>query len=197
MDKLGSVAELIQSARLNLAPMPPGFLEASLVGDRTRAEALLGVAIPSDWPDQPHWVRRRLEQLRAEPDLQPWLLRAMVVRRQARMIGHIGFHTRPGEKYLEELAPGGVEFGYTVFEKDRRRGYAREACVALMEWANRVHGVTRFVVSISPVNVASLELAHRLGFERIGFHIDEEDGPEDIFERRIDAEHSAESFGAA
>jgi RimJ/RimL family protein N-acetyltransferase len=187
MDRLSSVTDLIQTPRLDLAPMTRGFLEASLAGDRTRTEALLGVAIPSDWPDQSHWVRRRLEQLRVEPALQPWLLRAMVLRSERRMIGHIGFHARPGEEHLAELVPGGVEFGYTVFEKDRRRGYAREACEALMGWAHRTHGVTRFVVSISPVNVASLELARRLGFERIGFHLDEEDGPEDIFERRIDA----------
>ena len=109
----------------------------------------------------------------------------MLLRREQRMIGHIGFHTRPGERYLDDLAPGGVEFGYTVFEKDRRQGYAREACVALMAWAHRVHGVTRFVVSIGPGNVASLELARGLGFKWIGSHLDEEDGPEDIFGRSL------------
>jgi len=36
-------------------------------------------------------------------------------------------------------------------------------------------------------------LAHSLGFERS--HIDEEDGPEDIFERKLDGE-SPELFGA-
>ena len=107
------------------------------------------------------------------------------------MVGHIGFHTRPGEKYLEELAPGGVELGWTVFGRERRQGYAREAAEGLMEWARRFHGVTRFVVSISPANLASLELARRLGFKRIGSHIDEEDGPEDIFERRLGSEWSS------
>jgi RimJ/RimL family protein N-acetyltransferase len=110
----------------------------------------------------------------------------MVLHDEPRMIGHAGFHARPGEATLDELAPGGVELGYVVFERDRCRGYAREACVALMEWAHGAHGVTRFVVSISPDNVASLELARGLGFTRIGSHIDEEDGPEDIFERRIE-----------
>lgn len=101
------------------------------------------------------------------------------------MVGHIGFHSRPGEKYLDELTPGGVEFGYTVFEKWRRRGYASEASESLMDWAHRLHGVTRFVVSISPTNLPSLGLARRLEFERIGSHVDDEDGPEDIFERRL------------
>jgi RimJ/RimL family protein N-acetyltransferase len=167
--------------------MTPDFLAATLSGDRTRQEALLGAAVPDDWPTTFVWVRRRLHELRAEPGLQPWLLRAIVLQRERRMVGHIGFHGRPGEKYLEEFAPGGAEFGYTVFLRDRRRGYAREACTALMDWAYRTHGVARFVVSISPTNVASLELARGLGFERVGSHVDEEDGPEDIFRRDIDA----------
>jgi RimJ/RimL family protein N-acetyltransferase len=78
-----------------------------------------------------------------------------------------------------------VELGYTVFESERRRGYAREAAAGLMEWPHRVHGATRFVISISPANPASLQLARRLGFGRIGSHVDEEDGPEDIFERSL------------
>ena len=43
--------------------------------------------------------------------------------------------------------------------------------------------VHRFVVSISPDNLPSLGLAAKLGFRKIGSHIDELDGPEDIFER--------------
>jgi ribosomal-protein-alanine N-acetyltransferase len=181
-------ADLIRTARLDLVPMTPEFLAASLQGDRAQLGLILGVSIPDDWPDESPWPERRLDQLRTDPSLQPWLLRAIVLRGERRMIGHVGFHGRPGEEYLEALAPGGVEFGYTVFEKDRRQGYAREACETLMQWANRSHRVTRFVVSISPANVASLALAKGLGFSRIGSHVDEEDGPEDIFERRMEAE---------
>jgi len=165
--------------------MTQEFLAASLKQDRTHLVRILGVTIPDDWPDEPRWARLRLDQLRADPELQAWLLRAIVLRDEDRMIGHVGFHARPGEDYLKELAPGGIELGYTVFERDRRRGYAREACEALMDWAHRSHGVNRFVVSISPGNIASLELAKRLGFNRIGSHVDEEDGPEDIFELRM------------
>ena len=170
--------------------MTPAFLAASLQGARAQLDVLLGVAVPEDWPDDSQWPRRRLDQLREDPELQPWLLRAIVLRAERRMVGHIGFHGRPGDECLRELAPGGVEFGYTVFASDRRRGYAREACEALMEWAHRSYGVSRFVVSINPANPASLALATQLGFDRIGSHVDEEDGPEDIFERRVDGEGS-------
>ena len=179
------LADPIRTLRLDLVPMTPEFLVASLRRDRVQLDLILGATTPPDWSDRPGWIRLRLEQLRADPELQQWLLRAIVLRGERRMIGHIGFHGRPGEPYLRELAPGGVEFGYTVFESDRRRGYAREGCSGLLEWAYRTHGADRFVISISPTNIASLELAKRLGFDRIGSHVDEEDGPEDIYELRF------------
>ena len=98
------------------------------------------------------------------------------------MVGHIGFHTGPAPAYLEPYSPGGIEVGYSVFPSYRRRGYAREACVALLRWAADERGVERFVMSIQPSNVPSLSLAASLGFVRIGSHIDEVDGVEDIFE---------------
>src|SRR5262245_56279079 len=120
-------ADPIRTNRLDLVPMTPAFLEASLHGDREHAERLIAAIVPEEWMNGSRWAQRRLVQLRADPTLQPWLLRAVVLRgSDATMVGHIGFHARPGEKYLEELAPGGVEFGYTIFEKWRRQGYARE-----------------------------------------------------------------------
>jgi RimJ/RimL family protein N-acetyltransferase len=175
----------IQSDRLDLIPMTPAFLTATVEGDRDQAQALLGWSIPPDWFDRVDLARFRLAQLRADPGLQPWLLRAMCLRRERRMIGHIGFHSRPGAEDLQEIAPGGVELGYTVYPDYRRQGYAYEACQALMEWAHANHGVTRFVVSISPKNAPSLGLARKLGFVRVGSHLDERDGLEHVFERRV------------
>ena len=178
----------IQSARLDMIPMTPEFLQASLDGDLAAAASIIGLTIPADWLEESDLMRIRLADLRADPGLQPWLLRAIGLRSERLMIGHIGFHTRPGAAYLADLAPDGVEFGYTIFPRFRRQGYAREAAQALMDWAAREQGVTRFVVSISPQNLPSLGLAQQLGFQRIGSHVDEEDGPEDIFELRAGAD---------
>ena len=54
-----------------------------------------------------------------------------------------------------------------------------------MHWAHLAHGVARFVMTIRPDNVPSQALAAGLGFVRIGSHIDEVDGLEDILERRL------------
>ena len=173
---------IIASDRLDLIPLTPAFLQAALRGDSTTAESLLGLAIPSEWFAEQRLIQVRLNDLQHNSALQPWLLRAIGLRHQHVVVGHIGFHTQPGADYLRELAPGGIEYGYTVFSAFRRQGYAREACEALMQWAYQEHQITRFVVSIRPDNIPSRRLADQLGFKRIGSHVDEEDGLEDIYE---------------
>jgi [ribosomal protein S5]-alanine N-acetyltransferase len=175
-----TLIEKIQSPRLDLIPMTPAFMKASLADDLHGADRELGASLPAGWPDKKNRLAVRLEQLENDPTLQPWLLRAMCVRESRAMIGHIGFHTAPGAEYLREWLPGAIEFGYMVFPPYRRQGFAREAARALMQWACDVHGVTRFVLTIAPGNTASQALAASLGFARIGEHLDEVDGIEDV-----------------
>jgi ribosomal-protein-alanine N-acetyltransferase len=160
--------------------MTPTFLRASVDGDLREAEEQIQASLPTDWPSIRDVLSRRLQQLESDPALQPWLLRAMSLRESRTMIGHIGFHTAPGAEYLRPWSPGAVEFGFTVFPDYRRQGYATEASRALMQWARHVHGVTKFVLTIDPNNVPSQTLAASLGFERIGSHVDEVDGIEDV-----------------
>ena len=54
-----------------------------------------------------------------------------------------------------------------------------------MAWAHETQGVSQFVVAISPENVASLRLAAGLGFVKVGTHVDEVDGIEDVFSLRL------------
>lgn len=104
------------------------------------------------------------------------------------MVGYIGFRTAPNAEYLQPYVPGGVENGLVVLPSFRRQGSAREAAVALMRWALLAHGVTRFAMTIRPDNHPSQALASQLGFVRIGSHIDEVDGLEDILECRLSVE---------
>lgn len=167
--------------------MTPAFLEACLAGGLAKASGMLGLEVPDDWLRERGLMRLRLDQMRRGPTLQPWLLRAIGLRRRRVMVGHIGFHDRPGAEYLRDLAPGGAELGYSIFPAFRRLGYATEACGALMSWASREHRVTRFVVSISPENLPSLRVADQFGFRKVGSRVDEEDGPEDILVREVTA----------
>jgi [ribosomal protein S5]-alanine N-acetyltransferase len=175
------IADGIQSERLDLLPMTAAFISASLAGDIEKAEALLGLAPPPEWLCAQGLMRIRLGQLRFDPMLQPWLLRAVILRATGSMIGHIGFHTAPGAAYLQPIAPGGVEMGYTIFPAFRRQGYATEAVASLMRWAMQEKNIQRFVLSISPENRPSLRIANHFGFRKVGSYMDEEDGLEDIF----------------
>lgn len=176
---------VIQSSRLDLILLKPAVIGALLVGDHNEAGRLLGVDWPADFEVHRGALKMRLGQLEADPEFQPWSMRAMVLREEGVVVGDIGFHSKPGHESLAELAPGGVEFGYGVTAAYRRRGLAAEAIQALMRWAREEHGVERFVASISPDNAPSLALAAKLEFRKIGWHMDEVDGPEDIFERRF------------
>lgn len=171
----------IRSARCDLVPMTPAFFDACLAGDRDGAATLLGLRIPDAWWEETSLMRRRRDDLRTDPTVQPFLLRAIGLRAARLMVGHVGFHGPPGMPHLATTAPGGLELGYTVFPSFRRRGLAREAVRALVAWARAVHGVERVVVSIAPTNLASLRLAAQLGFHRVGSHVDPDDGPEDVF----------------
>ncbi len=173
---------IIQSQRLILRSMTPPFLQSSLQGDRARAEELMRLTVPAEWFEETGLIAIRLKDLQHDPQLQPWLLRAIGLREQEQMIGHIGFHTPPNPPYLAKIAPGGIEFGYTIFSPFRRQGFAYEASQALMYWACEQGGVSRFVLSISPQNIPALGLAQKLGFIRIGSHVDDADGIEEIFE---------------
>ena len=177
------MSPVIESDRLDLIPLTPMVLRAFLAGSFREAGELLGITAPTDWDIPQDVMELRLSQLEANPSLQPWLLRAISLRGQGIFVGHIGFHTAPGADYLAELSRGGVELGYGVVKSWRRRGIASEAIEAMMRWAREEHGVRRFVVSISPDNLPSLGLAAKLGFQKIGSHLDEIDGPENIFER--------------
>jgi RimJ/RimL family protein N-acetyltransferase len=177
------MSDAIPTARLDLGPLPVPFRRACLDGRFEAAAGMLRVSLRDGWFDAASVFELRLRQLEVDPSLAPWLLRAMVRRDTRDMVGYIGFHAAPGAFYLQEWCPSGVELGVSVFASERRKGFAREAAVGLMGWAERTHGVRSFVVSISPDNTASQTLFKSLGFVRVGAHVDDQDGPEDILVR--------------
>lgn len=152
-------SENIRSARLDLVPLPPEVLRLSIAQDAKAVEQILQLAIPPQWYEAQDLLRMRLQQMLDDPGYQPWSLRAITLRDRQVMAGYINCHTRPGAAYLLPFTAYGVEFGYTIFPSYQRQGYAREACLALIKWAYADHGVSDFIVSIAPDNVASRRLA--------------------------------------
>jgi RimJ/RimL family protein N-acetyltransferase len=161
------VRHVIESPRLRLISLGADVLRASVDGDLQTAARLLGATVPPEWEEMRDVLRIRIDQVERTPADEPWLTRAAALKETGEIIGAVGFHGPPGGDWLHDYAPGGVEFGYTVFPAHRRRGYATEASTALIEWAHDEHDVRGFILSIAPANEPSARLATKLGFRHI------------------------------
>ena len=172
---------MISTKRLTLRLMSERFMQACLEKRVLEAERLLGANLSPEWFEEMGFLALRVKQLREDPEYVIWGPRAVVLEGEQRVIGHIGFHGKPNQPYLLEFVPDGIEFGYTIDEAYQRQGFAFEASVGLMRWAVLEQGIKRFVLSVSPGNAASQGLAAKLGFKKVGEHIDVEDGLEEVF----------------
>ena len=154
--------------------MPLPVLDAFVDGNATRARELLDYAVPADFPETgaAEVLELRRIQLAADPTRAPWSVRAMVRRDDRVMIGFVNFHGPPGTNDIE--AADAAELGWTVFPEHRRKGYATETALRLMDWARAEHGVRRFISSTTPDNVPSLRVHEKLGFHRTGQVVDGE-----------------------
>ena len=165
----------IRTSRLELIAFDPRAIRALISGDRVHAEVLLGAILPDEFPGPDEldgFLKVQLQRMESAPERRAWMARLM--RSPAgEAIGHCGFHGPP------ELI-GRAEIGYTVFEKHRRQGYAKEAAGALVRWAFR-HGEREVYASVSPDNTASLGVVRSLGLRQVGTQEDEVDGLELVF----------------
>lgn len=137
--------------------------------------------------EDPGPLPHRLPRIKAQPHASPYLLRMAVLRSEGIVIGSAGFHDLPDADGMVEIGLG-VEPGY------RGRGLATEMLRGMWGWVIDQPGVTRLRYTVSPGNVPSQAIIARFGFRLVGQQIDEEDGPEDIYE--MDAETYREGWGS-
>ena len=171
------MADSIATPRLRLLALTPSLLRAVAGGDLAEVERQLGARVGKGWEEGVP-AKLRLEQLAADPSAQPWLVRAIVAATPRQVVGCVGFHAPPDDD-------GRVEIGYDIVASERRKGYAREGIRALLDWAWSTGRVRMCVASVSPHNAPSLALIRSFGFRHVGEQIDEIDGLELVFERRL------------
>jgi len=164
-----------EPSTVDLTLIPEAALEALLAGSLGAASAIIGLALPDVYLTRGWLWQYRLDQVRADPESAPWLVRAVYGRPVEAVVGHAGFHGPPD-------GGGMVEIGYAIVPEFRRRGYARAAVGQLLAYAAG-HGARVVRASVSPENVASLALVRSYGFQHVGEQWDEKDGRELIFER--------------
>ncbi len=171
------MADSIATPRLRLVPLTPSLLRAVAGADLAEVERQLGARVGTGW-DAGVPAKLRLEQLAADASEQPWLVRAIVTATPRQLVGCVGFHAPPDDD-------GRVEIGYDIVASERGNGYAREGIRALLDWAWATGRVRTCVASVSPHNAPSLGLIRSFGFRQVGEQIDEIDGLELVFERRL------------
>src|SRR6478672_7422443 len=81
-----------------------------------------------------------------------------------RLIGHVGLFDYHRE--IEPSIEGWPELGYIFAAETHGQGLAREACDALLAWADDMLEANETVAIISVGNDPSMKLAERLGFLR-------------------------------
>lgn len=117
-------------------------------------------------PNIPAFLRQMVADMQAKHPGDtdpggPWY--QFVVERQedGALIGDLGAgFGLPGERQ--------VELGYRIMPRYHRKGYAREAVAALIDYLIREHGIHRFVAVAAEANTASTSLLRGLGFRKEG-----------------------------
>jgi ribosomal-protein-alanine N-acetyltransferase len=117
----------------------------------------------------------RVPQVKVDPSVNRWFVRYIVLKESQEVIGSTSFHGIPD-------ADGMVEIGLGIEEAFRNKGYAREALAGMWKWVCTYPEVKTLRYTVSPDNLASIAVINYFGFEYKGQQIDEEDGPENIYE---------------
>lgn len=119
-----------------------------------------------------HW---RVPQVKADPSSNKWFVRLIVLKENREIIGSTSFHGVPDEN-------GMIEIGLGIEPEFHNQGFAKESLLAMWSWAVDQPGVKSLRYTVSPDNTPSIKVIEYFGFPFTGVQIDEEDGPENIYE---------------
>ena len=117
----------------------------------------------------------RAPRVAKDPSYAPLGLRLAVLREESKIVGSFGFHAFPNEL-------GMIEIGLEIVPQYQRQGLAYEGLVAMWRWIIQRPDVRTLRYTVSPTNTPSIALVKKFGFDFVGVQMDEEDGPEDIYE---------------
>lgn len=120
----------------------------------------------------------RVPQVKADSSTNKWFVRFIVLKDSREIIGSTSFHGVPDEN-------GMMEIGIGLDQRFWGNGYAKEALLGMWCWVIGEPGVKTLRYTVSPTNIASVAIIKGFGFDYKGQQIDEEDGPEDIYEMSV------------
>lgn len=115
-----------------------------------------------NWPDDDTMeslprTSKLLSKLHFPTGFESW----MIVKRDTReIIGDVGFK---GYNFIQDSC----DLGYGIIEAERKKGYAYEACNALIQWAWQTESLKLITAVTLPSNEGSIRLLKKLNFKII------------------------------
>jgi RimJ/RimL family protein N-acetyltransferase len=149
------VSLTLETPRLILRPIAPEDFEgwASFAAD-PEVMRYLGGALPRSAA----W--RGFMTMAGAWSMQGFAMFSVIEKSSGRWVGRLG-------PWMPEGWPG-TEIGWGIAREAWGKGYATEGSIAAIDWAFDHLGWTEVIHCIDPANVASQNVAHRLGSTRRG-----------------------------
>lgn len=117
----------------------------------------------------------RVPQVKDDAKTNKWFVRWIVLKEKREIIGSTSFHGAPDSN-------GMIEIGLGIESEYQNQGFAKEALLGMWRWVLTFPEVKILRYTVSPANLPSIAVIKYFGFEFKGQQMDEEDGPEDIYE---------------
>jgi RimJ/RimL family protein N-acetyltransferase len=150
----------LHSARLDLEPLAVAHARRMYEGMRDpEIHRFIPYVPPKSITELEATFRRRIAGNVPAPRM--WYNWTPVVRAGGDPIGNV---------QITIVGDGTALLGYFLLRKWWGRGYAREACAAVIEWVSDGHAISRIVAQIDPRNTRSCALVMALGFALAGVH---------------------------
>lgn len=143
---------IIESERLTIRPFMDNDLDdlTSLIRDKMASEHAYS---DTQWPTDDASMPKILDYFKND---EPWNWCAVELKTIGCVIGFV-CSGRAGDDTTRGL-------GYTIHSEYQNKGYATEACRALMGHCQRALGARRFMSGTADQNEPSVKLLHKLGF---------------------------------
>lgn len=149
----------IHTERLTLIPFTTQICQEVLEGN-FESLSELGLVLGEGWPDKDMMdtlprILKNLSKVEAPTGFESW----MIIQKDTRkIIGDIGFK---GYNFFENSC----DIGYGIIEAERKKGYATEACLALINWAFEHESLETITAATLEDNENSIKLLQKLNFE--------------------------------
>lgn len=121
----------------------------------------------------------RVPQVKVDSSLNKWFVRWIVLKSTREIIGSTSFHGKPNEV-------GMIEIGLEIDPQFQSQGFGYEALAGMWSWVSKESSIKILRYTVSASNAASVALVKKFGFKHMGQQLDEEDGPEEIYELSVE-----------